>query len=260
VKASRLVVFDFDGTLADSFAACLAVGNQLADEYRFRPIERAEVDELRDLTWQQLRRRLGIPLWRIPGMLARGNRLLHHQQQEVSPVAGITSALAALPEDGTELGILTSASVDRVERFLRSQQLDRFSFVAGSTSLWGKARRLRRLRKQHGLDAGALLYIGDETRDVEAAQRAGVACLAVSWGFNSAAALTRCQPDWLIHQPRELPVAIEAFVHGDYTSRAAGAPRARRRAALSESSSHQPNAFRASQIERSFYARPGKSP
>ena len=48
------------------------------------------------------------------------------------------------------------------------------------------------------------IYIGDETRDIEAARKAGVKVAAVSWGLNSREALEKYQPDWLLENPKNL--------------------------------------------------------
>ncbi|MGB7414444.1 MAG: HAD hydrolase-like protein, partial [Thermosynechococcaceae cyanobacterium] len=51
--------------------------------------------------------------------------------------------------------------------------------------------------------------IGDETRDVEAAQQVQLRTIAVSWGFNSRAVLEKQQPDIVIDHPSELVAAIK---------------------------------------------------
>jgi phosphoglycolate phosphatase len=56
----------------------------------------------------------------------------------------------------------------------------------------------------HGLDRNHVLYIGDETRDIEAAHKAGVRVAAVTWGYNNAEMLKRFSPDYLVSRPHEL--------------------------------------------------------
>ena len=46
--------------------------------------------------------------------------------------------------------------------------------------------------------------VGDEVRDVEAAQKAGVDVAAVTWGFQSSEALADLAPTYLIHHPMDL--------------------------------------------------------
>ena len=49
-----------------------------------------------------------------------------------------------------------------------------------------------------------MIYVGDETRDITAAQKSRVQVVAVAWGFNSPQILTQFNPDHLIHHPLEL--------------------------------------------------------
>lgn len=45
----KLVIFDFDGTLADSLAFFMETINLLADRYKFKKITSSEADALRGL-------------------------------------------------------------------------------------------------------------------------------------------------------------------------------------------------------------------
>lgn len=63
--------------------------------------------------------------------------------------------------------------------------------------------------QQENLSFEEVIYIGDETRDIEAARKSYVKAIAVSWGFNSKEVLAEQNPDFLIHQPQELIKVIE---------------------------------------------------
>ena len=64
--AYKLVIFDFDGTLADTFPWFTAVLNDVAARYRFRRVEAHEVDGLRGYSARQLLDHLGIKPWKLP--------------------------------------------------------------------------------------------------------------------------------------------------------------------------------------------------
>jgi phosphoglycolate phosphatase len=56
--------------------------------------------------------------------------------------------------------------------------------------LWGKPKGLKKLQQQYGLASNECIFTGDEVRDIEAAEKADVQCVAVTWGFNTAGSLS----------------------------------------------------------------------
>ena len=58
--------------------------------------------------------------------------------------------------------------------------------------------------EQLGVKPEEVLYVGDETRDVQAAQKCNVRMAAVCWGYNSSQILHHYRPDYIISQPGEL--------------------------------------------------------
>ncbi|MGL4623235.1 MAG: HAD hydrolase-like protein, partial [Chroococcidiopsis sp.] len=109
-----------------------------------------------------------------------------------------------------KVGILSSNSKDNIFAFLELNDMDYlFDFIYTEAALFSKSRVIKKILKQEKIAPSESVYVGDETRDIEAAKRSKVTAIAVSWGFNSAAALEQYQPDFLIHQPAELITAID---------------------------------------------------
>jgi phosphoglycolate phosphatase-like HAD superfamily hydrolase len=132
--------------------------------------------------------------------LALGNDI-----QKLNPILGIKEALTHLKDEGNSLGILTSNSEENVSVFLSKHGMeDLFSFIYSGTSLFGKHKVIRKFMKQNYLTPEDVIYVGDETRDIEASKKIHVKVIAVTWGFNSKEALVKHKPDFLIHQPNEL--------------------------------------------------------
>ncbi len=76
-------------------------------------------------------------------------------------------------------------------------------------NLFEKGRAIEHLLSQLRCDRQEVIYVGDETRDIEAAKKTKIRAISVSWGFNSPEILAAHNPDFLIHQPRELIAVIE---------------------------------------------------
>jgi phosphoglycolate phosphatase len=203
VPTPRLIVWDFDGTLADSLAAAVEIFNRLAPELGFRPVE--DVAAARAMTTREFLRQHGISFWRLPRVARRFRAAAADESAELKLFAGLPDVLAGLRERGIRLGILSSNSEDNIRRCLVANGVEQhFAFVVGYPRLFGKGKALRRILRAEKLDRSAVLYVGDEVRDVEAAQRAGVPVAAVTWGFHAEPILRASDPDHLVSEPRQL--------------------------------------------------------
>ena len=81
----HLVIFDLDGTLADSFSWFLTVINGVAREYDFRQIADDEVEPLRRSGSREILHRLEVPRWKLPA-IARRLRALKREQLDAIPL------------------------------------------------------------------------------------------------------------------------------------------------------------------------------
>jgi phosphoglycolate phosphatase len=200
----KLVIFDFDGTIADTFDAGVRILNKLAGEFGFRPLQPKDLEKARDMRTHQLVRFLGVPARKMSRIARRGSEELHSCIHEIQPLRGMPEALRELRRLGYSLGIVTSNTELNVNIFLRNHGLEFFEFIRCSSKLLGKARMIRSvIRKQH-VHAVDILFVGDETRDIEACQRVGIRIAAVTWGYNSRRSLVAMKPDFVFDDPQEL--------------------------------------------------------
>ena len=110
--------------------------------------------------------------------------------------------------------VMSSNSRKNIERFLRRHQIrDVFTEIQGGVGLLSKARVLRRIIQRGGIDFSQVIYVGDETRDVDASNQVGILVAAVSWGFSSREALAAQNPAFLIDHPRQLIGAAQTLVN-----------------------------------------------
>jgi phosphoglycolate phosphatase len=200
-----LILFDFDGTLADSMQAGVEIFNTLSDEFGFRPIEADGLSAARAMSARQLMKEHGIPLASVPKIAARGLKLLRIRMESIDPFPGIPEALVALRKQGFTIGLLTSNSKENVEAFLQQHQLPPFDFISPSSRLFGKAHDLQKILRKRKLKPDDVIYIGDECRDLEAAREVGIPAIGVTWGFNTAEALGGLEPAALLNHPSEIP-------------------------------------------------------
>lgn len=204
----RLAIFDFDGTLADSFPWFLGAVNSAAERYRFRRIEDADVERLRGLSAREMMVHLHVSAWKLPlvvrHMRAMASANLHH----FKPFYGVLPLLHALADRGVALAVVTSNSRPNVERVLGPEVCARVGFWECGASVFGKAPRLRRVLARSRVAAADALCIGDEVRDADAARAAGIPFAAVTWGYTSEAALRAQNPAHVFSSVPDLAAAL----------------------------------------------------
>lgn len=199
----RYVIFDFDGTLADSLPFLLSCLGELARHHGFREPAADELPRLRAASLPGLLDSLRIPWWKVPRIARHYRRLLAQRGGAVAPFAEIPAALEQLSAAGLHLGLATSNSATNVHQVL-PEAARLFSDGEYDVPLLGKARRLTLLLQRQGIAARDSLYVGDELRDLEAARRAGLACAAVAWGYGCPATLRAQAPDLFFERPADL--------------------------------------------------------
>ncbi len=201
---NKTLIFDFDGTIADTFQLIVGISNRLSQEFHYHSIKPEEIDLLKDMTTEQVIRHLRVPMMKIPMIVAKAKVELQKELMQVEPIEGLQDILVRCREAGIELGILSSNSAGNIEKFLKRHRMDYFDFVVTTSRIWSKNHSLNGLLRDRGLRTEDVVYIGDEVRDIAAARKSGVKVAAVTWGYNSPAALKAIDPDYLIDHPEDL--------------------------------------------------------
>ena len=200
----RLAIFDFDGTLADSFPFFVSVFNQIADQHGFRRIAAGEAQALRHHDTRAIMRHLGMPAWKLPLASRCFIGLMRDNAARIPLFDGVGDVLHALNREGVRLAIVSSNSEQNVRLVLGPVLSGLFGHYECGMSVFGKAARIRKVVKRATVPAAHTLYVGDQAMDAEAARKAGVAFGAVSWGYAPIEALRRAGPDREFGTPAEL--------------------------------------------------------
>lgn len=199
----RAVIFDFDGTIADSLPAIIAVFEDLTG--RSERFTTEQIEAMRELSIPQLMQELKVPKWKAPYLVVRGRQMLKAHLHGIHVHEAMADAIKELHERAIPLYVLSSNSTENVRSYLRWHKLERyFSGVYGGASIWGKAPRLLKLIEEMGVDVAHSWYVGDETRDVTAARAVGLNVASVTWGYNTRAALEAKGPDAVVDTAAEL--------------------------------------------------------
>ena len=202
-----LVIFDFDGTLADSFPWVLKAMDDVSDRFKFRRVREGELEELRYCDAREVMRRLGVPRWKLP-MIARYVRTrMAADVDQIGLFPGAGEMLDQLADAGLRLAVV-SANGEATIRTVLGPHARHVTAIAGGVSLFGKRGKLLRMSRLAGVEPHRALVIGDEIRDLNAAKAARMAFGAVSWGLTRPEALEVGKPDALFRQMSDIPKVL----------------------------------------------------
>lgn len=206
----KLAIFDFDGTLADSFPFFLSTVNELADKHKFKRLNDADLEIFRRSSARKMMDQVGMPLWKLAIVGRSFKAIMAKNSDQIPLFAGVENMLHTLSRQGVVLSLVTSNSYENVRRILQPNNLDLMVHHQCGASLFGKATRLRKVLRATGIHPNDAIYIGDEIRDIEAAQIERINSGAVAWGYTFADALMEYSPSEMFSSMDDLIEKIAA--------------------------------------------------
>ena len=201
----KAIVFDFDGTLADSFSHAVDVSNLMAQRLK-RPAIVA-TKELRGKSIFEVLKQLQISRWFIFWHKRAFLRAYKDGFKGVPTFLHLRRVLGSLHKQFT-VGVVSSNDKELVQSFLLRHKMDMIDFVYTNRSLFGKEYLIKKMLRSQHLESGEILYVGDEIRDVEACKKIGVKVISVSWGFNLKKSLLACNQGMVVDTPEQMYTLI----------------------------------------------------
>jgi phosphoglycolate phosphatase len=199
-----LAIFDFDGTLADSMEWFCGSLNEVADRFGFRRTTPEEREELRHLGTRDIVRYLQVGLWKIPAIACHMRQRASEDISAIRLFDGVPEALGGFRRRGVALAAVSSNAEANVRRVLGTDLAEQIGFYGCGSSLFGKAAKLRQAMKRIGATPARTICVGDESRDIEAAQAVSAASAAVTWGYAAPEALRRLVPTVVLETVGEI--------------------------------------------------------
>lgn len=205
----KTVLFDFDGTIADTLSACIQIANQNAKAWGFREVNNDEIERLKGMTPFELLKEFKIPFYKVPFLLKKVQLELFEGMDSIKPFSGMVELFHQLDKEGFSLGIITSNSEENVKRFLHANDIHVFDYIHSEKNMFGKSNAILNFIKRYKLSSTDVVYVGDEVRDIDAAHKSGITCISVSWGFNTKELLQK-HNSMVVDSPAELLQKIKA--------------------------------------------------
>ncbi len=197
------IVFDFDGTLANTYGIVLSLYNAEAANYGLRTISAEDWEAIRRMRFSEMLKFAGIKPHQVPKYLTIGKQILKGHIEQIELFDGVVDMIKRLKTAGHDLFVLSSNAEDTIQAVLERYGLSELS-VMKSSKLFGKATSLKRLVRVNKLQPDQVWMVGDEVRDVVAAKKAGIHAMAVTWGFHLKEMLAPAKPDAYAETPEQL--------------------------------------------------------
>jgi len=202
---AKTLIFDFDGTIADTLDVGLDIVRKLSSGISQEKRINITKEDIRKMDVKSFMRSFGIPWYHIPAAIDLARNEIKQHVDNIQIFDGMKSVLESLCQTFS-LGILSTNKVENVEQILKNNaiEISIFRFIVGGGSIFGKKKILGRIRRSEKLKKTDMVYIGDEIRDIQAARKFGIEAVAVTWGYNAREVLQAQQPDHLVETPDEL--------------------------------------------------------
>lgn len=202
-----LLVFDFDGTLANSAAWFRSILPDLSRRFGFRCPEEEELEVLRHQPPREVMRILNIPGWKLV-FIAMHVRKRAAKAEAFPLFEGVPDVLRTIVDRDIRIAVVSSNAEANVRRALGPDLSALVSSWSCGAGLFGKAKHFREVLRETKVAPERALSVGDELRDIEAARLVGMKTAAVAWGFGMKPALEAAAPDLMFDTVGDLRTYI----------------------------------------------------
>ncbi|MBS3171580.1 HAD-IA family hydrolase [Candidatus Woesearchaeota archaeon] len=203
----KYIIFDFDGTIADTLDAGLPIYNEMARKHGFKEIRNLE--GLRSITLREFIKRHKISRLRFLFYLRELLKRLNKDMNIVKPYKGMDNVIKKLNKR-YKLGIVSANSKENILKFLELNDLKYcFDFVYNYQLFLGKSQAFKKIIKGKKLSKDDIIYIGDEDSDIIAAKKAGIKIISVTWGMKNKNMLKNNEPDFIAEKPEDILLFLE---------------------------------------------------
>jgi phosphoglycolate phosphatase len=199
----KCLIFDFDGTIVDNLPQVFGLLKENLNRKNI-DLSKYSLEYLRQTGVKKFMKQIKISKLELFSIYLDIKKKIHQNLNDNPPVKGLPTVLSELKKKYL-LIIFSSNKPKNISNYLQKYHLEKyFSEIAEDSSYFGKHVGLNKIVKEHHLNQQEVLYLGDESRDIEAARKTGIKSGAVLWGFEGDKLLASFSPDFLFTHPNEL--------------------------------------------------------
>jgi len=200
-----VILFDFDGVLADTLDDLLKFSQEICDELGVKHhVVKEDVSTLAAMSFANLGRQIEVPEALVEEFVRRSLEKVANKKSPARIFEDLTEVVRDLSTRHV-LGIVTTNSSQNVKAFLVEHGLEDCIRAIYGVDLPGtKAEKISQARSQFAAAGEAVFMIGDSASDIRSASEASARSIAVSWGHQSIEMLVRAGADYIVNSPEEL--------------------------------------------------------
>ncbi|MCD6109411.1 HAD family hydrolase [bacterium] len=207
----KLLLFDFDGVIADSMKLVRVFYNKLHKKYGLRF---ATCDEdISKMFYKNVYEGLidlGLHKDKAHDFLNDMKKLTFQNEDSYKPFNGIKEVLQILNDNKHILVIISSNHTDIIKKFLKKYSFDNiFKEIHGAEEQTSKVEKIGSVKQNLSFDCNSTFYIGDTVGDIKEGKKACVHSVATSWGYHSKEILKQFKPEFLFNKPADLEKLID---------------------------------------------------
>ena len=206
------IIFDLDGTLLDTLGDLHHAVNHVLAEFGYPTRTMEEVCRFVGNGAERLMR-LAVPeggAWE-PALAAFQSYYRQHCDILTAPYAGILDVLVQL-QSRYPLAVVSNKP-DRAVKELAAVYFPNLYARGESTDCPRKPAPDMVWQAMQALEVERCIYVGDSDVDIMTAQRAGVPCISVTWGFRGEQELLEAGATHICRKPEDLPRVIEGILN-----------------------------------------------
>ena len=200
-----LILFDFDGVLADTLGDLLQFGQEACDELGVKHIATPEdLGSLEIMSLATYGRQLEVPEDLVNEFVSRCLKRFVQKPFPPRIFDGMAEVIKKLSAHYV-IGIITGNASLAVEAFLVENGIRQcVSVIFGEDQPGLKHEKILKAKNQLAVNMENVYYVGDSVSDIHAARDTSTKSVAVSWGHQSLSKLVNAKPDYVVYSPHEL--------------------------------------------------------
>lgn len=211
INNMKLVLFDFDGVIANSHTAVINGYNQIA---KLKKVSTISSEDFSNMSTKELLKHFRIRWFEIWYYVKLLRKILLVNIKKIHLEKEISEFFKHRFSDDIKFLILSSNSEKLITEFINEKVTEqRFTEIIGNVSVFNKHKKIKYIQRKYKLDNLQLIYVGDEVRDIIAAQKSGIQSIAVLWGKDNEQILLNSKPSYIARNGIDLVNIIKNFTN-----------------------------------------------